>query len=237
MVAWTSREVERGWVDAPDRGGRWLRPSPLRQRDCNSVPITATPSRRAEYLHAGRASCAHRSRRHGVHERGMGLDGSAFDLALTGTRSDIYRTLPESLYSTAGITAILSPDGTRLAVVNGIMNLATGVTTRLTPDGGDYRNPEAWSPDGRYLATVTYTQQLLLASSSGGAESVDVADSVVAAGLSRAGSPPLLTFDRVVEGVAGAIVAVLLGGAIVILRRLRRSRRRRCVPLTASQSA
>ncbi|PWU57628.1 hypothetical protein DLE60_24105 [Micromonospora globispora] len=87
-----------------------------------------------------------------------GLDGSEFDIALTGLRNDAYRTLPESFNSTAGITAILSPNGTQLAVENGIVNLATGTTTRLPPDGGDYRHPEAWSLDGRYLATVTYTQ-------------------------------------------------------------------------------
>jgi Tol biopolymer transport system component len=35
---------------------------------------------------------------------------------------------------------------------DGIVNLATGTATKLAPTGGDFRYPQAWSPDGRYLA-------------------------------------------------------------------------------------
>jgi hypothetical protein len=92
-----------------------------------------------------------------------GLDDTATEIALTGSRTDAYRSLPDSLDSTAGISAILSPDGTRLAIQDGIVDLSTGATIGLPAHGGDYRDPEAWSPDGRYLATVTYTQPEFIA--------------------------------------------------------------------------
>jgi len=88
-----------------------------------------------------------------------GLDNLPDDTALTAARSDAYRRVPNSAVAIAGITAILSPDGRRLAVENGFIDVTTGHVVRLAPKrSGDYREPEAWSPDGRELATVEYTE-------------------------------------------------------------------------------
>lgn len=86
------------------------------------------------------------------------LDGTIDSIALTGAKDDAYRRLSGNPGSTAGLNAILSPDGRRLAVQDGIVDLATDAVTRLAPTGGDFRDPQAWSPDGRYLATVTFSQ-------------------------------------------------------------------------------
>ena len=88
-----------------------------------------------------------------------GLDNLPDDTALTAARSDAYRRVPDSAASIAGITAILSPDGRRLAVENGFIDVTSGHAVSLAPDRtGDDREPEAWSPDGHYLATVEYTE-------------------------------------------------------------------------------
>ncbi len=87
------------------------------------------------------------------------LDGTVGDSAVTGARSDAYRLISSDFDSTAGLGAILSPDGRRLAVNNAVLDLGTGAVTPLPPGrGADYRVPQAWSPDGRYLATASYTQ-------------------------------------------------------------------------------
>jgi hypothetical protein len=88
-----------------------------------------------------------------------GFDNVPDDTALTAARSDAYRRVPDSADSIAGLTAILSADGRRLAVENGFIDVTTGHLVRLAPDrSGDYREPEAWSPDGRELATVEYSE-------------------------------------------------------------------------------
>jgi len=44
-------------------------------------------------------------------------------------------------------------------VKDGFIDVTTGHLVRLAPDRtGDRREPEAWSPDGRELATVEYTE-------------------------------------------------------------------------------
>jgi hypothetical protein len=85
------------------------------------------------------------------------MDGTIDTIALTGATDDTYRRLSNAYESTAGLTAILSPDGHRLAVINGIYNLSTNAVTALPPTGGSYQIPQAWSADGRYLATVSYS--------------------------------------------------------------------------------
>jgi hypothetical protein len=86
-------------------------------------------------------------------------DSLTSDTAITGARGDAYRRISAEFGSIAGFSAILSPDGRLLAVQDAILDLTTGTTTRLPREpGADYRVPEAWSPDGRYLATVSYTQ-------------------------------------------------------------------------------
>ncbi len=85
------------------------------------------------------------------------MDGTIDTIALTRATDDTYRRLSNAYESTAGLTAILSPDGHRLAVINGIYNLSTDAVTALPPTFGSYRIPQAWSADGRYLATVTYS--------------------------------------------------------------------------------
>lgn len=88
-----------------------------------------------------------------------GFDNLSVDSALTAARTDAYRRVPDSADSIAGITALLSPDGRRLAVEDGLIDVTTGHLVRLAPDrSGDRREPEAWSPDGRELATVEYTE-------------------------------------------------------------------------------
>ncbi len=87
-----------------------------------------------------------------------GFDNLSVDSALTAARTDAYRRVPDSADSIAGITAILSPDSRRLALEDGFIDVTTGHLVRLAPDrSGDRREPEAWSPDGRELATVEYT--------------------------------------------------------------------------------
>jgi hypothetical protein len=84
------------------------------------------------------------------------LDGTIDTIALTGSTDDTYRRLRNAYESTAGISAFLSPDGRRLAVTNGILDLRTNRLMSLPPTGGSYRVPQAWSADGSRLATVTY---------------------------------------------------------------------------------
>lgn len=85
------------------------------------------------------------------------IDGINSDTAVTGARGDAYRRISASFGSVAGIDAILSPDGTRLAVRDTIIDLVSGKDMPLSAGEADYRSPQAWSPDGRYLATVSYT--------------------------------------------------------------------------------
>jgi hypothetical protein len=75
--------------------------------------------------------------------------------------------------------------------------------------------------------------RVLLRSTSHGAESLDVADNVVAGGRSRDGNPPLLTEDFVFSAGAVIVLVLLLGAvaaiAIVVVRR-RRTRPWNLVP-------
>jgi hypothetical protein len=81
-------------------------------------------------------------------------DSDVYRITVAGARADRYRYLPVG--SIAGLSAILSPDGRRLAVENGVVDLTTGIVARLPHSDGGVRHPEAWSPDGRYLATADY---------------------------------------------------------------------------------
>ncbi|MFB9449066.1 PD40 domain-containing protein [Dactylosporangium vinaceum] len=56
----------------------------------------------------------------------------------------------------AGEQAVLSPDGTRLAGEGRVSDLRTGTATDLPDLGPGTRTPQAWSPDGRWLAVIAY---------------------------------------------------------------------------------
>ena len=83
-------------------------------------------------------------------------DDSDWYSGLVGRTSDTYRLMYRS--GPAGMAAVLSPDGARLASPEGITDLATGA---LTPYPEQWRDLEpdiaaqAWSPDGTRLAVLT----------------------------------------------------------------------------------
>jgi hypothetical protein len=82
-------------------------------------------------------------------------DESGWLAGLVGRADDTYRVA--EWYGAAGMSAVLSPDGGRLAFDEGVADLATG---RVTGYQGswhrdDYRiESQAWSPDGRTVALL-----------------------------------------------------------------------------------
>ncbi|WP_328477168.1 hypothetical protein OHA21_23815 [Actinoplanes sp. NBC_00393] len=86
------------------------------------------------------------------------FDGSDWYLGLVGKKSDTYRVL--DLMGAAGMSSVLAPAGDRLAVPDGIVDLAGG---RLSEYPAQLRelvvDPQAWSPDGTMLAVLTSTEQ------------------------------------------------------------------------------
>ncbi|MEV0901193.1 hypothetical protein [Actinoplanes sp. NPDC049802] len=74
---------------------------------------------------------------------------------LVGREDDTYRVT--DMYGTAGMSSVISPDGTRLATEEGVTDLATGKTIpfRVRHDTDDVRvDAQAWSPDGNSVALL-----------------------------------------------------------------------------------
>lgn len=88
-------------------------------------------------------------------------DGSWGKTALVSGDSDTYRLLSSDTAAGVGEIQLLSPDGTRLALPGGIVDLSSGQRTALPrPDAAEMDaaevDPAAWSPDGRSLAVIRY---------------------------------------------------------------------------------
>ncbi|MBO3741572.1 hypothetical protein [Actinoplanes flavus] len=82
-------------------------------------------------------------------------DESGHLTGLVGRDDDTYRVT--ELYGPAGLSSVISPDGTRLAVDDGVADLATGRITPFRPrdDTDDsHLEPQAWSPDGNTVAVL-----------------------------------------------------------------------------------
>ncbi|MBM2615208.1 hypothetical protein JIG36_06480 [Actinoplanes sp. LDG1-06] len=84
--------------------------------------------------------------------------GDSQDLTVVGEGQDVYRRVPGSDSPYAGEQSILSPDGSRLAVPDGVVDLMTGVFTEYPPiaEKPDVVVPQAWSRDGRWLAAISH---------------------------------------------------------------------------------
>ncbi len=76
--------------------------------------------------------------------------------------------------------------------------------------------------------------RIMLTSTANGAGSLDVADGVIAGGLTRPGDPPLLTANAVDGAIAVAIIAAIAGSVLVGLVFLVRARRWRSADWHAS---
>ncbi|WP_220148802.1 hypothetical protein [Actinoplanes hulinensis] len=82
-------------------------------------------------------------------------DESGHLSGLVGRADDTYRVT--ELYGPAGMSSVLSPDGTHIAVDEGVAELGTGKITafRERDDTSDLRvEPQAWSPDGNSVAVL-----------------------------------------------------------------------------------
>jgi hypothetical protein len=82
--------------------------------------------------------------------------GSSGEVAVVGAADDSYR-LVAGHGGTAGQSAVLSPDGSRIATRDGIVDLGTGRRSRWSGTAEEpERAPVAWSPDGRWVALLDY---------------------------------------------------------------------------------
>ncbi|GIF46362.1 hypothetical protein DFJ67_4981 [Asanoa ferruginea] len=92
------------------------------------------------------------------------LTGSKGVLAVIGAGRDDYRVTQhlDDHYHFAGEQAVLSPDGRRLASVGRVTDLETGTSLLLPELGASVVVPQAWSPDGRWLAAIAYDAPLTL---------------------------------------------------------------------------
>jgi hypothetical protein len=81
-------------------------------------------------------------------------EGAEGLVGLVGRSDDTYRVAGWGV--SAGMTSVLSPDGTRLAFYGGIADLATGKVTGWGAQWGDdiAVDPQAWSPDGGTVAVL-----------------------------------------------------------------------------------
>ncbi|KHD74420.1 hypothetical protein MB27_28770 [Actinoplanes utahensis] len=81
------------------------------------------------------------------------FDDSHLAVGLVGRGTDTYRV--GRFTGAAGMTGAISPDGARLAVEDGLVDLATGrLTGYPEPWAGHSVQPQAWSPDGARLAVL-----------------------------------------------------------------------------------
>ncbi|WP_432971560.1 TolB family protein [Dactylosporangium sp. CA-233914] len=76
--------------------------------------------------------------------------------AVVGAGTDDYGIVENDDFLYAGEQAVLSPDGGRLAGSGRVTDLRTGAVTRLPDLRADPLVPQAWSPDGRWLAVIAY---------------------------------------------------------------------------------
>jgi hypothetical protein len=83
------------------------------------------------------------------------IDEADWFLGLVGAETDDYRLI-ERPGGIAGLSSVLSPDGTRLAATEGVIDLATGRETAFPVEWtAMWTAPQAWSPDGATLAVLT----------------------------------------------------------------------------------
>lgn len=81
-------------------------------------------------------------------------EGADWLVGLVGRSDDTYRVAEWG--GSAGMTSVLSADGTRIAYHGGIADLSTGRETGWGPwSDGLTLDPQAWSPDGGAVAVLT----------------------------------------------------------------------------------
>jgi hypothetical protein len=83
-------------------------------------------------------------------------DGSMGRIAVVGATSDGYRLLHDGWGLDAGEAAVLSPDGSRVAIVDRVVDLTTGADRHLPALDAEFVVPQAWSRRGDLLAVIGY---------------------------------------------------------------------------------
>jgi hypothetical protein len=82
--------------------------------------------------------------------------GSKGELAVVGALDDTYRLVKSNDFLYAGEQALISPDGTKLAVPGSVLDLETGRRKAFPLIEADVVVPQAWSDEGRWIAVLAY---------------------------------------------------------------------------------